>query len=153
MGELIEDLHVNLGTCSQATSTQYESFSELLIDGFRSKLQNRIRTLDSFSADITSFTKETQTEWPLVELPDFSRKGLAARQQAEISALGFLPLVEENDRERWEAFVVENKDWIRSAREWEQARASSLPSSYRNLQKQTLVTRGLALLAPAKRVS
>lgn len=87
---------------------------------------------------MTSYSLASQVEWPFMTLPDFPRKGLALRQQADVSAFGYLPVVQGRDRDRWEQYIADNKDWVREAKEWEQARRNSVPSSSRQLSSDSL---------------
>eukprot|EP00980_Cylindrotheca_fusiformis_P014859 scaffold4056_cov115-Cylindrotheca_fusiformis.AAC.3 len=74
--------------------------------------------------------------WPLVTIPDFAAIGLATRQQIKAETFGLLPIVGGRDREAWEAYAIENQDWIRDSRKWEnsQDEITTSPSNTRLLR-------------------
>ena len=93
--------------------------------------------MESFSLDMTSYALAAQVDWPLVTVPDFPIRGLAARQQMNADAIGLIPLVSKADRQSWEAYATENQGWIQYARMWEKDRNNAPPSANRLLQADT----------------
>lgn len=78
-------------------------------------------------------------EWPLVTLPDFPMRGLAARQQMKAEVIGFLPLVSEEDRDAWEAYSVESQGWVDYAKSWESAEDPTTEADTRKLQQRSTI--------------
>ena len=93
--------------------------------------------MESFSVDMTSYALAAQVDWPLVTIPDFPIRGLAARQQMNVDAIGLIPLVSKSDRQSWETYATENQGWIQYARMWEKDRSSAPPSANRLLRAGT----------------
>lgn len=90
--------------------------------------------LHTFSTDITSYSHGAQLEWPLVTVPDFHIRGMAARQQMKADAIGLLPLVTLGNRERWETYASENYGWIHEAKKWEMERQAKPHATTRHLR-------------------
>ena len=60
----------------------------------------------------TSYGVETNNTWPYVTVPNFAERGNQLVALTGIQYSGFAPLVTEEQRATWEAWSVENQDWI-----------------------------------------
>lgn len=89
--------------------------------------------MESFSVDITSYALAAKLVWPLVTIPDFPIRGLAARLQMNADAIGLIPIVSKAQREDWETYATQNQGWIRYAKSWEQDRSAVPPSTNNRL--------------------
>jgi class 3 adenylate cyclase len=108
------------------TNVQYGSYANKVTESFRAHTLNRLMSLESFAAAITSHARAAELEWPLVTVPDFAARGMIARQDIGAETLGFLPLVTKDKRESWESFSLDNQWWIQEDLRWEEMKADRI---------------------------
>jgi hypothetical protein len=74
--------------------------------------ENVVSVLNVFSVMISSWSETFDTQWPNFTLPDFEGFGLGTRFLSGAVLIAFSPLIKHEDRAGWEAYSVENQQWI-----------------------------------------
>jgi class 3 adenylate cyclase len=116
----------------------------MITEHFHSQLRNQLLSLDAVSIDATSYAMNTGQKWPTVTIPDFAIRGWTVRQQMKAETLGLLPVVSSSNRQEWENYVVENSDWIQTARSWETEKEKSALLDTRRLYEEVDFSQGFA---------
>ena len=66
----------------------------------------------NFATIITSEAIASRAKWPFVSVPHFEVRGLELNSLSNMLMVGFSPLVQESDRERWEIYANYMQKWI-----------------------------------------
>lgn len=104
-----------------AFRSHFESHALKAVDSFNDQVRRQLGVMDSFSKSITSFAIENNLMFPNVTLPNFEMRGISIRQQIGALRVDWFPFVEDANREQWEAYAYENKDWLMASAEREYA--------------------------------
>lgn len=99
--------------------THFEDTAAHLINSFEDNLVATIAALDG-AATMAAVTTTQKTGWPFIVVPDFEIFGASSRSLAGAGLLAIVPMVPESSRVSWEAFVVNNTDWIEEGLEQEE---------------------------------
>jgi hypothetical protein len=89
----------------------FADMSQKLVESFQVSFSQRLGIYEDFSYEITSYTLDTNTSWPLVALPDFERRAGRTARLANMLSIIILPLVEAQVREEWENFANASFGW------------------------------------------
>ena len=88
----------------------FSAYATIVLDAFAKTFGRKLEAADSLAVGITSFAMASQLAWPNVSIPDFEIRGAGARVLSESSLINFFPVVTDEARRGWEAFMVENRD-------------------------------------------
>ena len=69
---------------------------------------------------MTSFALANNDTWPFVTMNDFQQRAASAKGLSDAYFLELLPIVSDEERERWEEYSVANKGWLNEGREYQQ---------------------------------
>ena len=75
-----------------------------IIESFHSSVERRLGAVNSMATAITSHARDTNQNFPFVKVPDFEQRGADIRVQAGSVVIHWMPLVEDEDREKWEEY-------------------------------------------------
>lgn len=73
---------------------------------------NAVTLLNIFSLIISSWSSNAGSNFPNFTLPDFEQFAVGTRTLTNCKLLVYSPMVEDADRQGWEAYSVANQDWI-----------------------------------------
>jgi class 3 adenylate cyclase len=84
-------------------------------DTFKFTVERKLGAIDSLSIAITSLAVDSQASWPNFTVPDFEFRAANIRELADAASIAISPIVSEDDRAGWEAYSIENTQWIDDA--------------------------------------
>lgn len=79
----------------------------------------KIGALTSFGVSMTSFARETGSEWPFVTMNDFQQRAGSTRQLSGTLLITVLPLVFQENLAAWSLYSVQNAGWVGEARQYQ----------------------------------
>jgi class 3 adenylate cyclase len=102
---------------SQQTSFEaaFESDSLKVLDSFHRSVRRMMESSDSISTFYTSFALSSGSTFPNVTLPDYQLIAANSRIMSETFLFNYYPLVTDENRNGWEAFVLENQNLYNSS--------------------------------------
>eukprot|EP00339_Tiarina_fusa_P025260 CAMPEP_0117016014 /NCGR_PEP_ID=MMETSP0472-20121206/12683_1 /TAXON_ID=693140 ORGANISM="Tiarina fusus, Strain LIS" /NCGR_SAMPLE_ID=MMETSP0472 /ASSEMBLY_ACC=CAM_ASM_000603 /LENGTH=1517 /DNA_ID=CAMNT_0004719937 /DNA_START=135 /DNA_END=4688 /DNA_ORIENTATION=+ len=87
-------------------------------DTFKFSVERKLGAIDSLSIAITSLAVDSQATWPNFTVPDFEFRASSIRELADAASVVLSPLVSDAERAGWEAYSVENAEWVEDAAEF-----------------------------------
>ena len=93
----------------QIQEDRYGEYVDRVFECVEKKLSLQLAVMDSLSSDFLSYSRNSESVWPEVTIPDFEMLGSKARSIADVNFIGLLPLV--TKKEGWESYSVANQDW------------------------------------------
>lgn len=87
-----------------------EANSNKILDAVYVTIQRKMEALDTLSASFTAFALETEAVWPNVTLPGYAVRAAGIRVLADTPLVNVYHFVTDEDREGWEAYVMENQE-------------------------------------------
>ncbi|CAB9518934.1 Receptor-type guanylate cyclase gcy [Seminavis robusta] len=84
-------------------------------DGVHHEMQGVTDSLQVLGETITSYCQDTNTQWPYVTLPNFEQRVTSIRKSSVLNIMGFLPLIDTEERTSWEGYSAENQIWIQDS--------------------------------------
>lgn len=90
----------------------YEVASKLALE-FQGSAFRCIEASEGFSNQITAYAISSKSEWPNVVIPEFERRVKYDMEVSHIQSVSFFPIVNETNRQSWEAFSVANQGWLK----------------------------------------
>lgn len=94
-------------------SLQFHDFAVEIVDITHVEAYNIYGTIESFATTLTSFAIETETPWPLVDIPHFELRGRSNNALSKALMLSYSPLVTTENRAAWEDHAYANQGWIK----------------------------------------
>ena len=132
-----------------------------VLDTYNANAAQRLKALMSFSTSITQFVLSRQrfeqkmeqngqagnnvpplgqghgnTSFPAVTVPEFERTATYTLESAEVLGLMFLPVVQAQDKDEWEAYSVENVDWLTESLAFQQEKLKVAKNEKQQQQQQ-----------------
>lgn len=84
---------------------------------FEDILEHKIASIAAFGVTLTAYALDTNSTWPFVTLPNFQQRSASSRSLSGSLFHNVLPIVREEQRLEWEAYVSANNEWIFEARQ------------------------------------
>lgn len=81
------------------------------------QLAQKLAAVQSLGVAATSHTETTQDTWPNVTLSDFDLRAESVRDLGNVLSVNLHPLVTQENVLAWEAYSVENIEWLAEAQE------------------------------------
>eukprot|EP00980_Cylindrotheca_fusiformis_P006369 scaffold1356_cov123-Cylindrotheca_fusiformis.AAC.50 len=91
---------------------QYENDAQELLEASDGNEKSVVNHINILSQTIGAWAANTGMQWPNFTLPDFEQYGKGTRYLSGAKLIVFSPLVSREDRADWEAYSVENQQWI-----------------------------------------
>jgi hypothetical protein len=91
---------------------RFHGVSGRVTDAFMSIPNEKIGPLGSLRVAYTAQARDTNSTWPFVTLTSFQQRASIVKRLTGSLHLAFLPLVEEEDRAAWEAYVPKSASWM-----------------------------------------
>ena len=91
---------------------QFQAHASKVLETFHATVERKIQALDALSVTYTSFAAKTNATFPNVTLPDIEIRGANTRVLAEVTVIIYMPLVTDETRAGWEAYFIENRDYV-----------------------------------------
>ena len=88
---------------------QFENFASEVLSVSRSNVQNTLNAIEAFGASISSYAASTNSSWPYVTVEDFSARAQRVARLSQANWVIFLPEVEEEERDQWNAYVEQER--------------------------------------------
>jgi hypothetical protein len=104
-------LYITRGETSQFEAKYYNDAAKVL-DGVGSSLHRTLGLLDSLAVTCVSYANSQNNTWPFVALPDFGARMAKVLPLTDAAIISLLPIVYPGKREEWEAYSVEQNDWV-----------------------------------------
>eukprot|EP00934_Nitzschia_sp_Nitz4_P002763 Nitzschia sp. Nitz4//scaffold207_size38617//10//3538//NITZ4_007669-RA/size38617-snap-gene-0.0-mRNA-1//1//CDS//3329541587//2753//frame0 len=116
-----------------ASAAAFKRTSKYISDNFDSKFQayvtsvaevSQFRMEDDFSSmdnmalALTSYASASEATWPYVTMPAFEVQASTLRGRLNSEWVSLVTLVEEDDRQAWEDYSVEEQKWISESLEY-----------------------------------
>jgi hypothetical protein len=95
----------------------YFSFCDHMQDTTRFRVQNTIQASRGLSETLTAYAKSSKSTFPFVTMPMFEVAGKNARHLSGIDVFGFLPFVDEDQKNSWEVYALEKSSWLDESRD------------------------------------
>jgi hypothetical protein len=106
---------------------KYFAYADTLISTFRINLEDKVSAVDQFRISMTSYgAHDVNSSWPYVTIPDFHVRGSTTRSRASALTIDFAPIVDLEERETWEAYSLDNLDWVEQGKAYDKSRAVGL---------------------------
>mmetsp|Transcript_21372 Transcript_21372/g.50809 ORF Transcript_21372/g.50809 Transcript_21372/m.50809 type:complete len:1202 (-) Transcript_21372:132-3737(-) len=112
--------------------TTFEGQADKVLTSFQGILEQKIAAIASLGVTFTAFAQANNDTWPFVTMNDFQQRAASAKGLSDAYFLELLPIVTDDDREKWEEYSVENKGWLSEGREYQQR--FDIEPTTRNLQ-------------------
>jgi class 3 adenylate cyclase len=93
----------------------FESDSLKVLDSFHRSVRRMMESSDSISTFYTSYALSSGSTFPNVTLPDYQLITSNSRIMSDTVLFNYYPLVTEENRNGWEAFVLENQGLYNSS--------------------------------------
>lgn len=100
-------------------SFQYEASAEFVLENLRKNVEQRLLAVASFSTAISATARSQGIEWPFFMMPDWNEQAEGYKELLTSRSMGLVPFVTIEQRERWENFSVNSRDWIEQGYEWQ----------------------------------
>lgn len=94
---------------------QFRGYADRIVDSFTETVGRKLSAFDALSVAHTSHALHSDDNFPNVTLPHSDIRGSNTRILADATYYQWLPLVHEEDRAGWEAYVAENHMWLDQA--------------------------------------
>jgi hypothetical protein len=83
-----------------------------VLGGIGSSLHRTLGLLDSLAVTYVSHARSQNDTWPFVTVPDFGARMAKVLPLTDAFFIGMAPLVHPENRKDWEAYSVENDEWV-----------------------------------------
>lgn len=103
-----------------AFSATFYDRADKIVTTFHVRLDQNVGALESLSFSMTSYAMFTNKIWPFVTVPDYEVRGASTRSLANSVSLTFSPMVESPQRQDWESYSVQNREWVEQGLAFEQ---------------------------------
>jgi hypothetical protein len=110
-----------------------------VFDTFKFNVERKLRklgALDALSVAITSLAVDTGAAWPNFTMPDFEFRAANTQELAD-AALALLPYVDAGTCLGWEAYSVENPQWVQDSLAFQETVVSCRQLSTPTIQNET----------------
>lgn len=122
---------------------QFTALSTKVIDSFGVKLARMMSAVDSLSVAATSHALTTNTTWPFVTLLDYDLQSGSAASLANTPYVGINHLIQEDQREEWNNYTLQESGWLSAALGRQEAvLAAQIPQRERREQRELRVGLG-----------
>jgi hypothetical protein len=92
--------------------TEFADHAEKVIQGVGHTIDNLLGSFDSLAVLWVSYARATNQTWPFVTLPDFAVRMSKIVPLSHTLNMNIVPIVTPAQRKKWEAYVVQNDDWV-----------------------------------------
>jgi hypothetical protein len=100
---------------ANAFEASFNEDAEKVFDTFTFNVERKLGALDAFSVAITSLAADTGAAWPNFTMPDFEFRAANALELVDAASITLLPYVDADSRLGWEAYSVENVQWVQDS--------------------------------------
>lgn len=90
----------------------FDANANKVVESFHNAIEYRLGAFNSFANALTSYSIESGNEFPFVTLPDFSVRGADTRILSGAHVFHWLPLVSDENREKWEEYSLRERGQI-----------------------------------------
>jgi hypothetical protein len=94
---------------------QFENDAFKVLESVGSTLEKTMGAFDSLAVTFISFARAQNQSWPFVTIPDFPLHVSKILPLSKAMFIHMVPLVTSENRLQWEAFSLENKNWVDEA--------------------------------------
>ncbi|CAB9515308.1 Receptor-type guanylate cyclase gcy [Seminavis robusta] len=94
---------------------QFNAIADEIISITHIRSKSVFDNLESVGVSLTAQARAVNAQWPFVYFADFQVQGMISNQITGANTLTIHPLVQDQDREEWEQFSVDNQGWIEDA--------------------------------------
>ena len=74
-----------------------------------------VDTIETFSATITSYSLDTDVEWPFLSVPHWERRAAQVRYESFLQSFGLAPIIQDHDRDAWERYSSFKQSWLQES--------------------------------------
>jgi hypothetical protein len=103
--------YIRNGQVSEFEET-YEDFAQKIITATENNALNKMEAIVSLASLIQAHAMDTNQTWPLVTVSFFETHVMATRSLTEAYGVTLFPFVESSNREDWEIYSVQHRDWL-----------------------------------------
>lgn len=100
------------GEEDRAFKDQFDEDSLKVLESIGTSLDFTLGAVDSFTVNEVSFAESHNWTWPFVTIPNFAVSASKLRALTKAKVVSQYPLVQENQRDDWEAYSVANEGWV-----------------------------------------
>ena len=83
-----------------------------VLEAIGSSIDKSLGLLDSLAVTLVSYASDKDDKWPFVTLPDFGLRMAKLLPQTDAITLAILPIVKPELRDAWEAYSIQNDEWV-----------------------------------------
>jgi hypothetical protein len=94
---------------------QFTIAAMTVADASHYHLKSITDSMETLGETITAYCLDTGAEWPFVTLPGFEQRVGTIRRSSLLNLMGFLPLVETEQRELWELYALRRQGWMQDS--------------------------------------
>lgn len=91
---------------------QFLDYADEIVDQSKNNAISSLAVLESLSKTVTSLAMFANESWPLISLPHFEIRASDYLDISGAQQIAFAPIVQEEEREPWEAYTTAHQDWI-----------------------------------------
>jgi hypothetical protein len=91
---------------------QFNDDGRKILASIGASLDKSFGMMDNLAVMIVANAKETNQTWPFVTLPNYGIRAAKLLLLMDAVLLTFLPVVSADNRRQWEAYAVDNNDWV-----------------------------------------
>lgn len=90
----------------------FEDRAAKMIDTVHVRVEQKVGAVESFSFAVTSYASFNNLTWPFVTVPDYEVKAASIRSLANSVSLMFYAKVDSENRQAWELYSTEHREWV-----------------------------------------
>jgi Adenylate and Guanylate cyclase catalytic domain len=96
-------------------NSEYDAIAGQIMESFQQVLLDRIYAISSLGLALTLHAAATNSTWPFVTMNQFQERARVAKELSGAMALHVVTIVDEQDRERWEQYTIQEQGWVAEA--------------------------------------
>ncbi len=97
---------------TQQFESKFASDAQKVLEAIGSSIDKTLGLMDSVAVTMISDARDKGDIWPNVTLPDFGSRMAKLLPQTDAYSIAILPIVEPSQRKEWEAYSVQNDEWV-----------------------------------------
>jgi hypothetical protein len=91
---------------------QFNDDGHKIFASIGASLDKTFGMMDNLAVMLVAHAKETNQTWPFVTLPNYGIRAAKLLLLTDALSLSFLPVVSPDNRRKWEAYSLDNNDWV-----------------------------------------
>ena len=93
----------------------FRSSAHKTLEAIGNSIEKTLKSLDSLTVSLVSNARVTNQTWPFVTVADFAIRAAKVISISDAVFLSVMPVVTKAKRGQWEAYCVENDQWLNSS--------------------------------------